>query len=305
MSAHKSSARLEVFELALFLVESGIHHLVNAALADSASHHLPLQLISQGLERLLKVGVVVSASSNSPIGARSLRQFGHDIKALDEALFQVVETIDAQTFAIPYENLREDRHTKDVTEIITTFATSSRYADLDGSVAQTTSSSPTHVALIESFQSKLAKEFLPPETTVEPPPGFYAFVDAFIATVVDAYARCVVTLFRSGLLGDEGTELVRQVSTGVALAYMAGERTVPSLLDPVFLYVAPPRVWMDGSSYDWVHSARLFSARHLRFMARMVEPASRPLVEFRPLTGAMNELFGQPDLWEKGWEPPS
>jgi hypothetical protein len=124
-------------ESAIKLIDLGVRELHGLSLANDY-YHLPMQLLAQGLERLLKLTYAVADLGEKgalPSGRAIARDFGHDLVALADALTERVKG--AETYVHrpavrdDLEFVRSDEDLRRVLTVLSEFGMGGRYHRLD------------------------------------------------------------------------------------------------------------------------------------------------------------------------------
>jgi hypothetical protein len=125
LTTQQSFALIEELDTATTLVEFGLADLREQA--SEGSHHLPLQLLAQGLERFLKLTYVLAVlqdSDNLP-SIREMRRYSHDLERLADALVGLVAP--AHRVQVDLEFIRSDGDLRSLLRLLSDFGQESRY----------------------------------------------------------------------------------------------------------------------------------------------------------------------------------
>lgn len=205
LNQRQALALVEELDTATKLIEFGL-----AALRGQASegfHHLPLQLLAQGLERFLKLTyalAVLQASGELP-SIREMRGFSHDLERLVDELVTLV----APTHRVQgdLEFIRSDGDLRSLLRLLSEFGQESRYHHLNAFLA------PSSVE-VENDPSRRWSEFESEFASRQPNwvermgshegiEEALADVASSVAALVDRLSRAIARMWTQGALPKE------------------------------------------------------------------------------------------------------
>ena len=215
-------ALVDETERAVELTDLGIRALWSLD-ATSDRYHLPLQLLAQGIERLLKLTYVLGvleATSQMPKSKELKDGFRHDLmKVLDAVVALAEADVDFTSRPAVVEDLafvRTDEDLRSMLEILSDFGQQGRYHNLETLLNQ--SSGDRRPSPEEAWQ-RLEAEFLRrhPEWvnrigTPEFTSGWYQALAGDVTEILQRFLRAICRMWTLGPLGDEGRRLTGTIN---------------------------------------------------------------------------------------------
>jgi hypothetical protein len=206
-------ALLDELESATKLIDLGVGELHKIDGANDY-YHLPLQLLSQGLERFLKLTYVmaqIGSKGSPPTLRRMSRHYGHELLPLTEDLVNLVEQ-SAEYATRPavqddIDFIRSDRDLRRVLEMLSAFGKEGRYHRLDellGAASADSDSDPyRRWAAFELEVVQRHEDWPERGGSVEDSADLHRDIATYIAGRVDRFARAIARMWTLGALPGE------------------------------------------------------------------------------------------------------
>jgi hypothetical protein len=214
LTTQQSFALIEELDTATTLIEFGLADLREQA--SEGFHHLPLQLLAQGLERFLKLTYVLAVledSGNLP-SIRQMRRYGHDLERLADDLVTLVAP--THRVQVDLEFIRSDGDLASLLRLLSDFGQESRYHHLNSLL------DPGSVQ-VEDDPSRRWSEF--EDQFVSRPPGWIGRMGTYegqeevfreaaraIAALVDRLSRAIARMWTQGALPEEAGRYAPQLT---------------------------------------------------------------------------------------------
>ena len=187
---------------------------------DSANdrYHIPLQLLAQGIERLLKLTYVLGEANRSgqlPTQAK-VKRFGHDVLALTDAIV-VIARADQQFVSRPavaadldFIDCNDDL--RRILKVLSHFGKQGRYLDLDlllGEHVDAPGDGPEQAwQELESRFLQGQPDWMSSLATGQASPGPYRALAEHFAETLQRFLRAVCRMWTLGPLSEHGKRLV-------------------------------------------------------------------------------------------------
>jgi hypothetical protein len=227
LSTEQAFALSDELDTAAKLNRHGIQALHNLDPANDF-HHLPMQLLSQGFERLLKVTYAMAVREQSgamPTTSTIKRSFRHDLVKLNDALVEIASSVEAYVSRPAVREdldfLSEDAELRRILELLSTFGTWSRYYNLgvllDPSSAQAKDDPALAWQAIESEALRRMPDGL--DRLGEPLEQDKLFEEIYeeISRPLDRFLRAISRMWTLGPLGADGKRFMGLVKESLFL----------------------------------------------------------------------------------------
>ena len=221
LTTQQAFALIEETERAVELSHRGIEALWSL---DSSNdrYHLPLQLLAQGLERLLKLTYVlgtVESSGQIPTSVE-LRKFGHDLLALTDEVVKIARAdtdfISRPAIAHDLEFISTDEDLRAMLEALSHFGKQGRYHDLEillGADPDALGDSPEQAwQQLEADFLRRHPEWVSKLGTAEFSAGWYQALAADVTGVLQRFLRGVCRMWTLGPLGEHGKRMTGTIT---------------------------------------------------------------------------------------------
>lgn len=214
LTPEQSFALIDELETAAKLTQHGMDALHGLDAANDF-HHLPMQLLSQGFERLLKVTyalVIREHSGELPTVAEFRRRYGHDLTKINSALIDLVASNDeyANRPAVrdDLDFLSNDPHLARVLKLLSSFGTWSRYYNLGVLLDPSSATGEDDPALAWQEIEREALGRMPEglDRLGQPAEQADLFQEIYeeISKTLDRFTRAISRMWTLGPLGPEG-----------------------------------------------------------------------------------------------------
>lgn len=221
LSTEQTFALVDETERAVELAHHGIQSLWSLDAANDR-YHLPLVLLAQGIERLLKLTYVLGvleSTSQIPTSAQ-IKKFGHDLLVLTDEVVKIArgnnEFAARPAIASDLAFVDTDQDLRAMLRVLSDFGKQGRYHNLDILLAENPSrlgQSP------EEAWQQLESDFLArhPEWkdklgTPEFSTGWYQALAADVTEVLQRFLRAVCRMWTLGPLGEHGKQLTGTIN---------------------------------------------------------------------------------------------
>lgn len=176
-------------------------------------YHLPMQLLAQGLERLLKLTLALAeleATGGLPPSKRLRADYGHDIVALTDAVVERVANQPAYARRPAVQDdldfIGHDAHLRKMLEVLSTFGTWSRYYRLEeflDPAGVDPEDDPDRAW--EAIESEILRKHPDWIEQLDPKAGGRAFetIASDIMSTLDRFARAITRMWTLGALHEE------------------------------------------------------------------------------------------------------
>lgn len=212
-------AFIEEVNTSVFLIVEGLISLNSLSAANDFSH-LPLQLLSQGFERLLKLGVVLEhwSSKGSLPPPQQVRGYGHDLMSLSLDLIERCEAAGYPGDRIASREdvafVRNNELLQRLLSLMSTFGKRGRYHHLDVVLDPSTHegnlSPQDEFAEIENMVLDHHPEWF--ARIAEPEfRDFYPVLYRDLTSCLQRFARSICRLFAFDALGRPGKQVSSQM----------------------------------------------------------------------------------------------
>ncbi|MBW8060378.1 MAG: hypothetical protein FVQ78_08645 [Solirubrobacterales bacterium] len=214
LTPEQSFALIDELDTAAKLTQHGMDALHELDAANDF-HHLPMQLLSQGFERLLKVTYAMALRERSgamPTVASLKRDYGHDLTKINDALIEVV-TSNEEYAARPavrddLDFLSADRDLRRVLKLLSSFGTWSRYYNLGVLLDPSSAAAKNDPALAWQAIERESLQRMPEglERLGQPSELTDLFQEIYeeISKTLDRFTRAISRMWTLGPLGPEG-----------------------------------------------------------------------------------------------------
>lgn len=227
LSAEQAVSLSDELDTAAKLTRHGIQALHDLDPANDF-HHLPMQLLSQGFERLLKVTYAMAMRERSgamPTAATIKRDFRHDLLKLNDALVEVASSVEEYVsrpaVCEDLDFLSKDGELRRILKLLSTFGTWSRYYNLgvllDPSSAQAEDDPALAWQAIESEALRRMPDGL--DRLGEPSEQYKLFEEIYeeVSKPLDRFSRAISRMWTLGPLGAEGKRFMGLVKGSLFL----------------------------------------------------------------------------------------
>ena len=227
LSTEQAFALADELDTAAKLTRYGIEalHDLNAA---NDFHHLPMQLLSQGFERLLKATYAMAVREQScemPTSVTVKRDFGHDLLKLTDALVEVVSPVGEYTsrpaVREDLEFLSDDRELRRILKLLSTFGTWSRYYNLGVLLDPSSARAEDDPALawqeIEGEALRRMPGGLDRLGELSEQDKLFQEIYEEISRPLDRFSRAISRMWTLGPLGAEGKRFMGQIKESLFL----------------------------------------------------------------------------------------
>ena len=191
--------------------------------ASNDRYHVPLQLLAQGIERLLKLTYVLGALKSSGRMATSeelRKRFGHDLLALTDEVVTIgaadKDFASRPAVAADLDFISSDQHLREMLGVLSYFGKRGRYHDLEvflGADPHSLGDSPEQAwqRMESSFLSR-HPEWIGKLRTPEFSAGWYEVLAADVTEVLQRFLRGICRMWTLGPLGNHGKSLTGTIS---------------------------------------------------------------------------------------------
>jgi len=213
LSQQQALALIEELDTATKLIEFGLADLREQA--SGGFHHLPLQLLAQGLERFLKLTyafAVLQGSRELP-SIREMRAFGHDLEGLADALVGLVAP--RHRVQGDLEFICSDSDLRSLLRLLSDFGKEGRYHHLNAFLA------PSSVRIDDSpllrwseFETEFASgqpDWIERIGSYEGSEQVFGEVALSVAALIDRFTRAIARMWTQGALPEEAASYVSQL----------------------------------------------------------------------------------------------
>lgn len=213
LTEDQTIALIDELESATKLVDLGVGELHKLDAANDY-YHLPMQLLSQGLERFLKLTYVMAelGSSGSLPSRRRMRQhYGHRLIRLTDDLIELVgkapDYVRRPAVQKDIDFVRSDKDLRTVLDLLGAFGQDARYHRLDellgGAPADPDSDPYRRWAAFELEVVQRHESWLDRVGSVEHAADLHRDIATYIAGRVDRFARAIARMWTLGALPDD------------------------------------------------------------------------------------------------------
>ena len=213
LSQQQSLALIEELETAKKLIEFGIIDLREQA--SEGFHHLPLQLLAQGLERLLKLTYVLAVleESDGLPSIRDIKAFSHGLERIADQL--VVLVAPKHGVQEDLEFIRSDGDLRSLLRLLSNFGQESRYhyldALLDPSSARVDDDPRLQWSEFEDAFISRRPNWAERLGTPEGQEDVFHEAATGIAALVDRLSRAIARMWTQGALPEEAAQFSPQL----------------------------------------------------------------------------------------------
>lgn len=219
LTTQQSFALIEELDTATKLIEFGLADLREQA--SEGFHHLPLQLLAQGLERFLKLTYVLAVLEDSGAlpSIRDMRRYSHDLERLADALVSVVAP--RHRVQVDLEFIRSDGDLRSLLRLLSDFGQESRYHHLNAlldpaSVDVEDDPSRQWSEFEDQFASQLPNR-IERMGTYEGQEEIFREAAIAIAALVDQLSRAIARMWTQGALPEEAARYSAQLMKLIVL----------------------------------------------------------------------------------------
>jgi hypothetical protein len=214
LTPEQAFALIDELETAAKMTQYGMDALHDLDAANDF-HHLPMQLLSQGFERLLKVTYALAVREHSgelPTVAEFKRRYGHDLTKINSALIELVASNDEYAnrpvVRDDLDFLSTDPDLARVLKLLSSFGTWSRYYNLGVLLDPSSVADENDPALAWQAMEHDALQGMPNgiERLGQPAEQDDLFQEIYeeIAKTLDRFTRAISRMWTLGPLGSEG-----------------------------------------------------------------------------------------------------
>lgn len=222
LRAEQAFALIDETERAVELTDLGIRGLWSLD-GTNDRYHLPLQLLSQGIERLLKLTYVLGileATGRMPSSKELRAEFGHDLMKLVDAVVALAD--DDEDFssrpavADDLAFVRTDDDLRSMLEILSDFGQQGRYHNLETLLHQGSGDrGPSPEEAWQRLEAGILRrhpEWFERRGMPEFTSGWYEVLAGDITSVLQRFLRATCRMWTLGPLGDEGRRLTGTIN---------------------------------------------------------------------------------------------
>ena len=220
LTTQQQIALAQETERAIELADVGLKTLCSLD-ASNDSYHLPLQLLAQGIERLLKLTFVLGTleSSGRIPASTEVREFGHDLLALTDEVVRIATAdtgfISRPAIAEDLKFIGTDHDLRAMLTALSHFGKQGRYHDLEmlvGADPDDLGESPEQAwQRLESDFVRRHPEWIAQAGTAGFSAGYEALAADIIA-VLQRFLRGVCRMWTLGPLGENGRWLTGTIN---------------------------------------------------------------------------------------------
>ena len=215
MDIRQNIAFIQEAETAVTLTLDGIIA-INRINAEVIKYHTCLQLVSQGLERLMKLIICIGElEQQGRLSERDeIKKFGHDLLKLADAVVSFADRIgyskSRPAVKEDIDFIRGDKQLRELLAILTGFGTRARYYDLDTLLDPKVAERPDPSVNFERFMDDIQRRSRDPQAIIGMPD--YRAAKAELTETLQRFARALCRMFTFGPLGSHGNQVYHAVS---------------------------------------------------------------------------------------------
>ena len=209
----QSFALSEELDTATKLIEFGLTDLREQA--SEGFHHLPLQLLAQGLERLLKLTYVLAVLEDSGElpSIREMRKYSHDLERLADDLIRLIAP--THRVQVDLEFIRSDGDLRSLLRLLSNFGQESRYhhlnALLDPASVQVENDPSRQWSEFEDEFISRRPDWIERFGTYDGQEEIFREAATAIAALVDRLSRAITRMWTQGALPEEAARYSPQL----------------------------------------------------------------------------------------------
>jgi hypothetical protein len=215
LTPQQSFALIEELDTATKLIEFGLADLREQAL--EGFHHLPLQLLAQGLERFLKLTYVLAVlhDSGGLPSIREVKRYSHDLERLADKL--VSRVAPKHAVQVDIEFIRTDGDLRSLLRLLSDFGQESRYHHLDALLepasVQVENDPARRWSEFEDAFISQRPDWIERMRTYEGQQEVFREAATAVAALVDQLSRAIARMWTQGALPEEAARCSAQLMT--------------------------------------------------------------------------------------------